>query len=88
MEQPPVTHDCYPSIRHDDGDVIKVRDCVLVKSGPRKKDIPFIGKVASFWQSPDNGGSCLELCTGFVMLCPCNYGGGLNIYVLNNCVIV
>ena len=50
-------HDCYPSIRHDDGDTIKVRDCVLVKSGPRKKDIPFIGKVASFWQATDNGES-------------------------------
>ncbi|KAI0212901.1 hypothetical protein LSAT2_002134 [Lamellibrachia satsuma] len=54
VDQPPVMHDCYPSICHDDGDVIKVRDCVLVKSGPRKKDIPFVGKVAAFWQNPDN----------------------------------
>ena len=55
MDSPPVVHMCYPAIRHIDGDVIRARDCVLVKSGMRKKDIPYVAKIDKFWQDPDNG---------------------------------
>lgn len=42
---------CYASIKHDDGDIIRERDCVLVKSGPRKKDIPYVAKIAALWET-------------------------------------
>ena len=55
MDLPPVDRLCYPAIRHDDGDIIRVRDCVLIKSGSRKKDIPFIAKISSFWEHSVSG---------------------------------
>jgi len=45
----------YSSICHSDGDVIHVRDCVLVKSGMRKKDIPYVAKIYGFWNHADTG---------------------------------
>jgi len=36
---------CYPAIRHALGDVVRVRDCLLLRSGPRPKDLPFVAKV-------------------------------------------
>ena len=53
----PVERTCYPAIRHADGDVIKVRDCVLVKSGPKCTDIPFVAKIAALWDVNGNVGS-------------------------------
>ena len=44
---------CYPAIRHDDGDLIRVRDCVLVKSGPRKSDIPYVAKIGALFEDPE-----------------------------------
>ncbi|KAI4497848.1 hypothetical protein M0802_006964 [Mischocyttarus mexicanus] len=46
---------CYSSMRHESGDVIKPRDCVLLKSGPRKADLPFVAKIAALWENPDDG---------------------------------
>lgn len=43
---------CYPAIRHTDGDVIHVRDSVLVRSGARKTDEPFIARICAFWNDP------------------------------------
>ena len=51
----PVQRLCYKAVQHDDGDIICVRDCVLVKSGPRQKDIPYIAKVAELWKKEDSG---------------------------------
>jgi hypothetical protein len=42
-------------MRHEEGDVICPRDCVLLKSGPRKMDLPFVAKVAALWENPDDG---------------------------------
>jgi hypothetical protein len=42
-------------MRHDGGDVIQARDCVLLKSGPRKTDLPFVAKVAALWENPLDG---------------------------------
>ena len=53
VEGPPVPMTCYPAIRHDDGDLIRVRDCVLVKSGPRKSDIPYVAKIGALFEDPD-----------------------------------
>lgn len=49
-ETTPVTRECYTRARHADGDIVVVRDCVLVKSGSRKKDLPFVAKIAQLWE--------------------------------------
>ena len=54
-EEPPVHRICYPSMKHSEGDVIKPRDCIIVASGHRKKDLPFIAKVTAIWEDPDDG---------------------------------
>lgn len=52
---------CYPLMRHEEGDVICPRDCVLLKSGPRKMDLPFVAKVAALWENPDDGEMMVSL---------------------------
>ncbi|XP_021916098.1 uncharacterized protein LOC110828084 isoform X2 [Zootermopsis nevadensis] len=52
---------CYPLMRHNEGDVIRPRDCILLKSGPRKTDLPFVAKVASLWENPDDGEMMVSL---------------------------
>ncbi|XP_067011951.2 platelet binding protein GspB [Anabrus simplex] len=52
---------CYPAMRHTEGDVIRPRDCVLLKSGPRKTDLPFVAKVAGLWENPDDGEMMVSL---------------------------
>lgn len=44
---------CYGAMKHAEGDVIQPRDCVLLKSGPRVIDLPFVAKVGSLWQTHD-----------------------------------
>lgn len=44
-------------MRHAQGDTITPRDCILLKSGPRKTDLPFVAKVAAMWENPDDGKS-------------------------------
>ena len=34
-------------------EVINVRDAVLLKSGPRKKDLPFVARVAAIWEQDE-----------------------------------
>ncbi|XP_057329329.1 uncharacterized protein LOC130670131 isoform X2 [Microplitis mediator] len=46
---------CYKSMKHISGDVLRPRDCVLLKSGPRKADLPFVAKIAALWENPDDG---------------------------------
>lgn len=54
-EEQPYLRKCYPAIRHNEGDIIKVRDCVLLRSGPRKTDLPFVAKISAFWETPEDG---------------------------------
>jgi hypothetical protein len=44
-------------MRHEEGDEeVKVKDCViLLASGTRKKDLPYVAKVNSLWENPDDG---------------------------------
>lgn len=44
----------FEGIRRD-GDVIRVRDTVLLKSGPRKKTLPYVAKVSALWEEPESG---------------------------------
>ncbi|XP_024937296.1 uncharacterized protein LOC107264252 isoform X1 [Cephus cinctus] len=46
---------CYTIMKHESGDVLRPRDCVLLKSGPRKADLPFVAKIAALWENPDDG---------------------------------
>ncbi|XP_015118662.1 uncharacterized protein LOC107042233 isoform X2 [Diachasma alloeum] len=46
---------CYAAMKHVSGDVLRPRDCVLLKSGPRKADLPFVAKIAALWENPDDG---------------------------------
>lgn len=52
---------CFPAMRHVEGDVIRVRDCVLLRSGPRKIDLPFVAKVAALWENSDDGEMMMSL---------------------------
>lgn len=58
---------CYPAMRHHEGDIIEVRDCVLLKAGPRKNDLPFVAKIAHLWENPEDGRVC-----GFVRVVTAN----------------
>ena len=48
----PVERKCFPAIRHEDGEIIHVKDSVLVCSGRKEKDIPYVAKVTNFWEDP------------------------------------
>ncbi|KAF2903938.1 hypothetical protein ILUMI_02236, partial [Ignelater luminosus] len=56
-----VTRRCYPAMKHAEGDVIEPRDCVLLKAGPRRNDLPFVAKVAALWENPDDGEMMMSL---------------------------
>ncbi|XP_077990309.1 bromo adjacent homology domain-containing 1 protein-like [Glandiceps talaboti] len=53
-DAPKVMRTCYQSIKRK-GEVIQVRDCVLLKSGPRKTDLPYVAKVSALWLDPEEG---------------------------------
>ncbi|RZF39762.1 hypothetical protein LSTR_LSTR003423 [Laodelphax striatellus] len=57
----PVFRKCYPSMKHKGGDIISPRDCVLLKSGKSKQDLPFVAKVAALWENPEDGEMMMSL---------------------------
>lgn len=58
----PIFRVCYDSMRHEqEGDVVKPRDCIVLASGHRKRDLPFIAKVTSLWENPEDGEMCMSL---------------------------
>ena len=38
---------CYNAVRHEEGEIINVGDCVLLRA-PKGQE-PHVGKVAAFW---------------------------------------
>ena len=46
---------CYNEMRHEEGDVLKPRYCILLASGSRKKDLPFVAKISAMWEDPNSG---------------------------------
>ncbi|KAL3266253.1 hypothetical protein HHI36_010433 [Cryptolaemus montrouzieri] len=52
---------CYPSMRHHSGDLIEVRDCVLLKAGARRNELPFVAKIAALWENPEDGEMMMSL---------------------------
>lgn len=45
---------CFEGVQRD-GDLIRVRDTVLLKSGPRKKSLPYVAKISALWEEPESG---------------------------------
>lgn len=60
-DEPPRRLICYPAIKHVEGDVIQVRDSVLLRSGAKKTDLPYIAKVCAFWEDAETGGVMMSL---------------------------
>uniref|UniRef100_A0A8C7YNU2 Bromo adjacent homology domain containing 1 n=1 Tax=Oryzias sinensis TaxID=183150 RepID=A0A8C7YNU2_9TELE len=59
-EESPVLRKCFEGIRRK-GDLIRVRDTVLLKSGPRKKSLPYVAKVSALWEEPESGELMMSL---------------------------
>lgn len=55
------TRKCYPAMRHAQGDVVRVRDCILLKSGPKAKDLPYVAKVSALWENAEDGEMMMSL---------------------------
>lgn len=60
-DDPPALRYCYPAMRHEEGDIIMPRDCILLKSGTRKGDLPYVAKVTALWENPEDGKSSIKL---------------------------
>ncbi|XP_047735746.1 uncharacterized protein LOC108665765 [Hyalella azteca] len=56
-----ITRTCYTAMQHKEGDLVRVRDCVLLRSGPRKADLPFVAKVAALWEDPDTSDMMMSI---------------------------
>ena len=39
-------------MRHKEGEVINVRDCALLRSGPKDNDVPFVAKISALYEDP------------------------------------
>nr|KAG5714441.1 hypothetical protein BaRGS_006887 [Batillaria attramentaria] len=61
IEHPPTMRMCYQAIQHKDGEIVRVRDCVLLRSGPGRSDVPYVAKVGALWSNPDNGEIMMSL---------------------------
>ncbi|XP_037541687.1 bromo adjacent homology domain-containing 1 protein [Nematolebias whitei] len=51
---------CYEGVERD-GEVICVRDTVLLRSGPRKKSLPYVAKISALWEDPKTGELMMSL---------------------------
>lgn len=45
---------CFHGVQRD-GELIQARDTVLLKSGPRKKSLPYVAKISALWEEPESG---------------------------------
>ncbi|XP_041721778.2 bromo adjacent homology domain-containing 1 protein-like [Coregonus clupeaformis] len=51
---------CYEGVQRD-SEVIHVRDTVLLRSGPRKKSLPYVAKISALWEDPKSGELMMSL---------------------------
>lgn len=56
------------------GETIRVRDTVLLKSGPRKTSTPYVAKISALWENPESGTPCLQSDLALVSSCSCHGG--------------
>nr|NP_001245774.1 histone gene-specific epigenetic repressor in late S phase, isoform H [Drosophila melanogaster]AFH07486.1 histone gene-specific epigenetic repressor in late S phase, isoform H [Drosophila melanogaster] len=59
-DDPLVLRTCYPAMRHVEGDIIRIRDCVLLKAN-EDNELPYVAKVAHLWQNPEDGEMMMSL---------------------------
>lgn len=59
-DDPRVIRTCYPAMRHSEGDIIRPRDCVLLKAN-EDNELPYVAKVAYLWENPDDGEMMMSL---------------------------
>ncbi|XP_076021654.1 bromo adjacent homology domain-containing 1 protein [Genypterus blacodes] len=59
-EEAPVLRRCFEGVQRD-GDLVRVRDTVLLKSGPRKKSLPYVAKISALWEEPESGELMMSL---------------------------
>uniref|UniRef100_A0A3Q3G679 Bromo adjacent homology domain containing 1 n=1 Tax=Labrus bergylta TaxID=56723 RepID=A0A3Q3G679_9LABR len=59
-EEAMVLRTCYEGVQRD-GELICVRDAVLLKSGPRKKTLPYVAKISALWMEPETGELMMSL---------------------------
>ncbi|XP_053691021.1 uncharacterized protein LOC128739552, partial [Sabethes cyaneus] len=57
----PVLRTCYPAMRHSEGDIIRPRDCVLLRAGSKRAELPYVAKVAYLWENPEDGEMMMSL---------------------------
>lgn len=60
-DNPPCVRRCYPSMKHVQGDIICVRDCVYLRSSIKRTNMPFVAKVTALWENPEDGEMTMSL---------------------------
>lgn len=53
-EEAAIIRKCFEGVQRD-GEVIRVRDTVLLRSGPRNKSLPYVAKISALWEEPESG---------------------------------
>lgn len=48
-------------MRHMEGDIIRPRDCVLLRAGSKRNELPYVAKVAHLWENPEDGEWIIQL---------------------------
>ncbi|XP_019742773.1 bromo adjacent homology domain-containing 1 protein [Hippocampus comes] len=76
-EEAVVPRKCFQGVERD-GELIRVRDTVLLKSGPRKKSLPYVAKISALWEEPETGELMMSL---FWYYRPEHTQGGRNLHV-------
>uniref|UniRef100_A0A674C7G2 Bromo adjacent homology domain-containing 1 protein-like n=1 Tax=Salmo trutta TaxID=8032 RepID=A0A674C7G2_SALTR len=59
-EETTVLRKCFEGVKRD-GEIIWVRDTVLLRSGPRKKSLPYIAKISALWEDSESGEMMMSL---------------------------
>uniref|UniRef100_A0AAG5CR88 BAH domain-containing protein n=1 Tax=Anopheles atroparvus TaxID=41427 RepID=A0AAG5CR88_ANOAO len=60
-DDPPILRTCYPAMRHVQGDIVRPRDCVLLKAGSKRAELPYVAKVAHLWENLEDGEMMMSL---------------------------
>lgn len=42
---------------HQTGDIIRPKDCVLLRAGNKRTELPYVAKIAYLWENPEDGES-------------------------------
>ncbi|XP_040825095.1 bromo adjacent homology domain-containing 1 protein isoform X1 [Ochotona curzoniae] len=59
-EPEPAIRKSYQAVERR-GETIRVRDTVLLKSGPRKTSTPYVAKISALWENPESGELMMSL---------------------------